>query len=49
MEVNDQIRCKNSILRSSLHDYSSSYIFVKGTLIKNKASEGASNNAANKK
>ena len=38
------------MLRSSLYDYSDSYILVKRTItVKNKAAEAAANNTANKK
>ena len=46
----NEIRYKTSALRSSLHDYSNSYILVKGTIIvPNKAAQDQPNNAVNKK
>ena len=46
----NEIRFKTSALRSSLHDYSNSYILVKGTIIvPNKAAQDQPNNAVNKK
>ena len=47
---NNQIGFQTSMLRSSLCDYSDSYILVKGTVtIENEVAEGAANNASNKK
>ena len=48
--TNNQIRFKNSMLRSSLCDYSDGYILVKGTItVQNTAEAGAAANNANKK
>ena len=45
----NQIRFKTSVLRSSSCDYSNSYLLVKRTItIRNTATQGAENNAANK-
>ena len=46
----NQITFKTSILRSSLCDYTDTYILVKGTTpVVNTAAQDAANNAANKK
>ena len=48
--TNSQIRIKNSILRSSLFDYSDAYILVKGTItVVNTAASDADANNTNKK
>ena len=45
-----QIRCKTTMLRSSLCDYSDAYILVKENItVNNTAGEGAAANNANKK
>ena len=47
---NEQIKFKISILRSSLCDYSDSYILAKGTItVNNTAADGAAANNTNKK
>ena len=47
--VNSQIKFKNTMLKSSLCDYSDAYIFVKGNIgVNNTAAQGAANNT-NKK
>ena len=46
----NQIRFKNSMLMSSLCDYSNACIFAKGTItVENTAASGQANNGANKK
>ena len=48
--VNKQIKFKTSMLRSSLCDYSESYVLVKGNItVNNTAAEGAAANNTNKK
>ena len=48
--VNSQIKFKNTILKSSLCDYSDAYILVKGTItVNNTAAAGASANNTSKK
>ena len=48
--VNSQIKFKTTMLKSSLCDYSDTYILVKGTITVNKtAAQGAAANNANKK
>ena len=49
--VNNQIKFKTTVLKSSLCDYSDAYILVKGTTISvnNTASAGAAANNINKK
>ena len=42
-------RFKTSMLRSSLCNYSDSYILVRGTLFENKAAQDQPNNTSNKK
>ena len=46
--VNKQIKCKTSMLRSSLCDYSDTYILVKGIISVNNTA-GADANNTNKK
>ena len=46
----NQIRFKNSVLRSSVCDYRNACTFVKETIsVRNTAAQGAANNAAYKK
>ena len=48
--VSSQIKFKNTMLKSSLCDYSDAYILVKGTItVNNTASQGANANNTNKK
>ena len=48
--VNNQIKFKTTMLKSSLCDYSDAYILVKGTIsINNAAAQGAAANNTNKK
>ena len=48
--VNSQIKCKTTMLKSSLCDYSDAYILVKGTIcVSNTAAAGAAENNTNKK
>ena len=48
--VGSQIKFKNTMLKSSLYDYSDAYIHVKGTItVNNTAAEGAAANNNNKK
>ena len=47
---NKQIKCKTSMLRSSLCDYGHAYILVKGNItVNNTAAEGAAANNTNRK
>ena len=47
---NKQIRCKTTLLTSSLCDYSDAYILAKGNIsVNNTAAEGAPSNNTNKK
>ena len=46
----NQIRFKNSMVKSSVCDYRNARTFVKGTIsVRNTAAQSAANNAANKK
>ena len=48
--VSSQIKFKNTMLKSSLCDYSDAYILVKGTItVNNNAAAGAAANNTNKK
>ena len=48
--VHSQIKFKNTMLKSSLCDYSDAYILVKGTItVNNTADQGAGTNNFNKK
>ena len=48
--VNNQIKFKTAMLKSSLCDYSDAYILVKGTItVNNTADQGAAANNTNKK
>ena len=48
--ANSQIKFKNTMLKSSLCDYSDAYILVKGIIsVNNTAAEGAAANNRNKK
>ena len=48
--TNSQIRFENSMLRSSLYDYSKAYILVKGTItVANTAAQDQESNGALKK
>ena len=48
--VNSQINFKTTMLKSSLCDYSDTYILVKGTIsVNNTAAQGAAANNTNKK
>ena len=48
--VNSQIKFKTTMLKSSLCDYSDTYILVKGTIsVNNTAAQGAAANNTNKK
>ena len=48
--TNSQIRFENSMLRSSLYDYSKAYILVKGTItVTNTAAQDQESNGALKK
>ena len=48
--VNSQIKLKNTMLKSSLCDYSDAYIIVKRTItVNNTAADGAAANNINKK
>ena len=48
--VNNQIKFKTTMLKSSLCDFSDAYILVKGTIsVNNNAAQGAAANNTNKK
>ena len=48
--VNSQIKCKTTMLKSSLYDYSDTYILVKGTIsVNNTAAQGAAANNDDRK